>query len=69
MKRKAALLAAMALMVSTPFGLCSCGNHQSTTADSAGTPAGWHGHYIQMPDSKNGIKPNQVRFAKAPDSK
>ena len=59
MHSKAMAVAAMALLTMTPLALCSCGNHQQqeTTADSAGTPAGWTGHKIKLNDPKNGQKP------------
>jgi len=51
---KVTLLLAIALVAAAPFALCGCGERSLTTADSAGTPAGWSGKQIKLPGAKNG---------------
>lgn len=61
MHSKAMAVVAITLLAVTPIALCSCGDQKPTTADSAGTPAGWTGRRINMNDPKGVPKPGAAQ--------
>lgn len=50
--------AAVVLLVITPFAVCSCSdNAPTTTAGSAGLPAGWNGKHMKLGEKPGPVNP------------